>query len=184
MAWDDFEAWGATGWAGDQSIDAMVQGLADLGSAFEKRFDRRPTVAEAVYSFVRAIQSSPEEFFADPDSVGGLHVQLDVATAVSCVPSDGERYEASYAPKPEDSHLVTRVSDGVDVLKLPLLKAAHGTLGVYFEVLVDGITDEQARSMILDSVLRDLYDHSYKQEASSIRFVNAKTKAKKKVPYP
>ncbi|NHZ94452.1 hypothetical protein [Massilia sp. CCM 8734] len=76
MAWDDGDFFGEHIMAGDKPADEFGLCLKRICAAYEDRFERKPTVAELLYSFSIVLRSTPEQYCSDPAAVERMMISL------------------------------------------------------------------------------------------------------------
>ena len=66
MAWEQGEFCGKPIVVGDKPIDEFNLCLKKIAAEYTDRYERKPTVAEILYSFGMAVSCNSEEYFSDP----------------------------------------------------------------------------------------------------------------------
>jgi hypothetical protein len=71
----------------------------------------------------------------------------------------------------------------VEVIKIPVLEATNRILSCDYEILIDGITDKMAETLIVTVLLGEYMEDFHKEEADTIEFKNLKSGRGYKVEY-
>ena len=69
MAWEESPRQNRTIMSGDKPIDEMALALQKMSTAYEDRFDRKPTVAEILYALEIVLLSDPEAYVCDAAAI-------------------------------------------------------------------------------------------------------------------
>lgn len=76
MAWDDNNFCGFDVITGDKPFDEIGICFDKIVDSYEERFDRKPTVAEFLYSFNILMLSNGEEIFSDPENLNNMIIKI------------------------------------------------------------------------------------------------------------
>ena len=76
MAWDESEFCGKPVMIGDKTIDEMSLAMKKISIDYIERFDRKPTIAEALYAINIVLLAGAAEYFSDPDLVKKMQISF------------------------------------------------------------------------------------------------------------
>ena len=79
MAWDEGEFCGQAIMTGDKPFDEFALALTRIVDAYLDRYDRKPTVAEALYSFKLVMRANSGGYFCDPATLANICVTVSEA---------------------------------------------------------------------------------------------------------
>lgn len=185
MAWEEFEQDGIKGMTGDKPIDRFALALGDIAKAYEADLERKPTLAELLRAFETVLRAHPERYVSDTEglSFGAVSVSRDVERARKHI--DSGKYEGAFVDEPPPgSYLVQERADPqTEVIRVPTLEVQERTLEAPYEILADGLSDEQAQKLIQDALLGYFMNHYYDGQVDQIAFHNLKSDARATVPY-
>lgn len=115
---------------------------------------------------------------------------LDAFTRYLAPAASPVAYEGAYVDDPEPGHhVVSRlppdgVGAAVDVITLPVLDVHGRELHCEYELLDPTLDDEAAVRLIVQTILVELTDHYYRDQAGTVRFINRSSGAQRQMPYP
>ena len=190
MAWENFERNGESGISGDKPIDELALALHKITAAYQERFSRKPTVREIFYALETVIGSHPERYVSDAKGLrfGSIMFQRDYEKEDDYV--DVAQYEGVYTEITMPGYYVVLQKNAdhdrknmVEVIKIPVLEATNRILSCDYEILIDGITDKMAETLILTVLLGEYMEDFHKEEADTIEFKNLKSGRGYRVEY-
>jgi hypothetical protein len=169
MAWEQFEQNGAAGYTGDAPVDSFALALRDIAKAYQNRFDRKPTLAEVLYSLANVLRANPAAYLADPDGIdfASLNAARDPNKKDGIV-LDFTKWEAAYTDRTDPGYYVIfeRKTPRVDAIKINKLEESGTTLLCEFETLAPGISDKMVESLVIESLLKAYAQNHYKKSCS------------------
>jgi hypothetical protein len=190
MAWEDFERNGESGISGDKPIDELALALHKITAAYQERFSRKPTVGEIFYALENVIGSHPERYVSDAKGLrfGSIMFQREYEKEDDYV--DVTQSEGVYTEITMPGYYVVLQKNAdhdrknmVEVIKIPVLEATNRILSCDYEILIDGITDKMAETLIVTVLLGEYMEDFHKEEADTIEFKNLKSGRGYKVEY-
>lgn len=181
MAWEEFKRNGLEGISGDKPIDEFALVLKKIAGAYEDRFARKPSLHELLYSLEVVISSNPEAYVADADGLALGEIFVD-RKGECWNPAD---YTAYYTEATAPGyHAIGQLRpEEQEVLRIPVLETEGRVLVCEYEIVAGVITDKMVEVLVIQTLLDDYYDRSYRDEADRIKFVEQATKRSWTVSY-
>jgi hypothetical protein len=174
MAWDPIAG---GGYSGDDPMDAFATALARIAGAYVSRFGRRPTRHELAHAFNMVLEADPERYVDDPDPPDSTSAPRSAVLPDDFVASEGEEAD------PNGRYFVARKDDGADVLQCSL-ELEGRVLRCRYRTIDAGLTDTDARALIVSTILQDLTDGYFADKADRIWFAARGGDEGLVVPYP
>lgn len=170
MAWDDFDLHGHKGFTGDKPMDEFVGALQRITGTYEERFSRKPTLAELVYPFEKALRSQGVSGHVFGALLKAVPQALSQPLDVSC-------FEGAFQDSPKPGFYLierrkTAKAPTKDVIRIPVLEVAGRTLRCHYEIMTSELGDGQAQALIARVLLKDFCDDHYRDKADTIEFLN------------
>lgn len=171
MSWEEFEARGVRGMTGDKPLDEWSAALRRIRAHYEEQFQRRPTLAEILQSFQTTLVAIGERELEDGAAMRGCRLELVGAGPLEDPPIDASGYEAVYTDRAKGGYyLIERREDGETVVRVRRLELRDRTLEIDYEIVGDGLDDEDARRLVRIALLDVYLDRTYSGEADQIRW--------------
>lgn len=142
------------GLTGDMPIEAFSIALKRIAESYTNRFGRPPMLAEVLYALRVVLVANPDELVFDPET---LERHPPVAPFPDDPPLDLDEFQAAWSerPKPNGAYCISERATGIDVLRCSL-RVEHTTLFIDYESLRPDLTADDARRLILHTLLRGL----------------------------
>ena len=171
--------------SGDLPLDAFTTALERIASAYRDRFGRAPRLREVMHAFRIVIQAAPDDYLDDPESVTGDWLPAAPPSSRPAPPVDDFQATWSEEPQPDGTYFVQRRPAGPDVISCTLAQRGR-TLLITYQILDPGLSDNDARVLIVHALLKDFANDHYALLADQIGFHNRRDPSSPPlmVPYP